>query len=254
MVAFLKTLRRRRSSRRRSTTRPSGRRQSRSGTTSTRSTTRHDLDKARGRCKRRARPASHARPATATRRPRSRPGRRPCRSGSRVPTRCWAWKSSRRAHAKATTGVNWLMETDENLRYVGLSCAALPTARRSSSIPATPRQRLRSSAARSCRSARSASSTWLAPTATAKPRTTGSWPMARRAEGPVRPFPDLAHEPAEGLGYPSALPVVPGQYSRRRSAAGRKGIRRSRIVSGVAERRSEVQRAGHPALSRFGRT
>ena len=73
--------------------------------------------------------------------------------------------------------------------------------------------------------------------------------VAGRAEGPVRPLPDLAHQPAGDLGHPPALPVVPGQHPRRRAAARRQGIWRSRAVSRVAERRAEAERAGDQATN-----
>jgi len=44
--------------------------------------------------------------------------------------------------------------------------------------------------------------------------------MARRAKGQYD-HSHLAHEPAEGLGYPPALPVVPVNIRGRRAAAGR---------------------------------
>src|SRR6185437_6319251 len=74
--------------------------------------------------------------------------------------------------------------------------------------------------------------------------------VAGGAEGPVRSFPDLAHQPANDLGHPPALPMVPGQYPRRRAAAGRQGIRRSGALSGVAECGAKAERAGDQTLGR----
>ena len=138
-------------------------------------------------------------------------------------------------HAKATTGADWLMETDENRAmsvYLHNLANGAPINVDMTSAPAKAAiERGKELANRklgelnfACTDCHGKSRESLDPRA-----------MAGRAEGPVRPFPDLAHQPADDLGHPPALPVVPGQYPRRRTAAGRQGIRRPRALSRLAE-------------------
>ena len=152
-------------------------------------------------------------------------------------------------HAKATTGADWLMETDENRAM----SVYLHYPRQRRADQGRHHQRGGQGGDRARQGAEPAQGRPAQLRLHRLPRQSGQSldprPVAGRAEGPVRPLPDLAHQPAGDLGYPPALPVVPGQHPRRRAAARRQGIWRSRAVSRVAERRAEAQRAGHPALT-----
>src|SRR5262252_8767100 len=74
-------------------------------------------------------------------------------------------------------------------------------------------------------------------------------PVARRAEGPARPFPDLAHQPQSDLGHSQTLPVVQRGDLGERVAARCQAIWRSRTLSRGRQCRPEAQRAGDPALT-----
>ena len=152
-------------------------------------------------------------------------------------------------HAKATTGSSWLMETEPNRDmsvYLHNLANGAPIAVDTTSAESKAAiERGKALANRklgelnfACTDCHGKSANPLDPRA-----------MAGRTERPVRPLPDLAHQPVGDLGYPPALPVVPGQYPRRRVAARRQGIRRSGALSRVAERRAEAERAGDQALT-----
>ena len=128
-------------------------------------------------------------------------------------------------HAKATTGLTWLMETEENRDmsvYLHNLANGAPIAVDTTSAEAKAAiERGQALANRklgelnfACTDCHGkAANHWIR----------GQW--LGDAERPVRPFPDLAYQPAGDLGHPPALPVVPSQHSCRRAAAGRQGVR-----------------------------
>ena len=139
-------------------------------------------------------------------------------------------------HAQATTGADWLMETDDNramsvyLHYLANGaadrCRHRERARRKAAYArgeALANRKLGqlNFACTDCHG--KSANHWIR----------GQW--LGEQQRPVRSFPDLAHQPANDLGHPPALPVVPGQYPRRRTAAGRQGIWRSGALSCRAE-------------------
>ena len=98
-------------------------------------------------------------------------------------------------HAKATTGASWLMETDENRAmsvYLHFLANGAPIKVDISSAEAKAAM----SGVRRWRAARWVSSTWRARIATAKLPITGFAVSGWASRRPIRPFPDLAHEPS----------------------------------------------------------
>ena len=134
-------------------------------------------------------------------------------------------------HAKATTGASWLMETDENRAmsvYLHFLANGAPIKVDTSSPGAKAAiERGKELSARKLGQLNLACTDCHGKVG----QSLDSRSVAGRAERPIRPFPDLAHQPAGDLGHPPTIPVVPGQYPGRRIAAGRQGIWRSRILS-----------------------
>ena len=123
-------------------------------------------------------------------------------------------------HAKATTGASWLMETDENRAmsvYLHFLANGTPMKVDTSSPEAKAAiERGKELSARKVGQLNMACTDCHGKVANHWIR--GQW--LGEPKGQIRPFPDLAHEPPRDLGHPPTIPMVPGQHSRRRIAAG----------------------------------
>ena len=108
-------------------------------------------------------------------------------------------------HAKATAGKDWLMQSRENTDMsVYLHSLANGEAIKVDLVDARRQGRLRPR-----REAQRAQGRPVRLRLRRLPRPGGqqmdSRPVARRAQGPVRPFPAVAHQPQRDLGHPQAL-------------------------------------------------
>jgi sulfur-oxidizing protein SoxA len=155
-------------------------------------------------------------------------------------------------HAKATTGASWLMETDDNLAmsvYLRFLANGSPIKLDTTSAEAkTAIERGKELSQRKVGQLNMACTDCHGKVANHWIR--GQW--LGEPKGQYDHFPTWRTSLLKVWDIRQRFQWCQVNM-RRRAAAGRQGIWRPGALSGFAERGSEVERAGHPALSRFDR-